>query len=65
LTVVQSQQLFIDDVQAFGQLPGVTVHDIAALSPEALREVFDGPGVTIGGFCNSKHCLFFNAVQGG
>jgi hypothetical protein len=45
------------DVATFGQYPGVNVLNVAEMSPSAISEVVNGPGVIIGGFCNSGACL--------
>jgi three-Cys-motif partner protein len=42
---------------ALGDLPGVTIHDVASMSPEAISGVLQRPGTIIGGFCDSTACL--------
>jgi hypothetical protein len=42
---------------AFGELPGVTIHDVTSMSPEAISGVLQRPGTIIGGFCDSTACL--------
>jgi RHS repeat-associated protein len=49
--------MFEDDVARFGGIPGVTVHDLPSMTPAAIRQVLEGPGTIIGGFCNSSVCL--------
>jgi hypothetical protein len=46
-----------DDVARFGDIPGVTVHDITSMSPGEIRDVLQRPGTIIGGFCDSAACL--------
>jgi hypothetical protein len=48
---------YSDDVVRFGDLPGVTVHNVPSMSSEAIREVLRSPGTIIGAFCHSKICL--------
>ena len=45
------------DVDKFGSLPGVTVHDVNKLSKKEMTDLLEGPGTIIGGFCNSAACL--------
>lgn len=43
--------------QILAKLSGVTVHDFDALTPVELNNMVNGPGTTIGGFCNSAVCI--------
>lgn len=45
------------DLERFGNLPGVTVHNLPDLAPEQIAELLRGPGTTIGAFCDSGACL--------
>lgn len=55
--VIIDRQMYLDDVAAFGEIPGVTVHDFSSLSSEQLNALLNGADTTIGGFCNSGICL--------
>jgi hypothetical protein len=37
--------------------PGVTVHDMTTFTPAQVNGMVNGPGTTIGAFCNSGACL--------
>ena len=56
-SLVPDASLFADDVRAFGNLPGVTVHDLPDMSPVEVSRVLISLGTIIGGFCNSGACL--------
>lgn len=45
--------LFAADVVKFGNLPGVTVHNIATMTKSQIGNVLNKPGTVIGGFCDS------------
>jgi RHS repeat-associated protein len=45
------------DVERFSGLSGVTVHNLPSMTPQEVRALLNGPGTTIGGFCNSGICL--------
>lgn len=49
---------------AFGDLPGVTVHDVPAMSSDEIGAVLRQPGAIIGGFCNSGACLATQCERG-
>jgi hypothetical protein len=49
--------LYLEDVRAFGNIEGVNVYNLPDLSPEEITGLLNGPGTTIGGFCNSGACL--------
>ena len=57
LSMRAEAELYQDDVQAFGNLPGVNVYNLPDLTPAEISELLNGPGTTIGGFCNSGACL--------
>ena len=48
--------LLLDDVERFGDLPGVQIHDFSSLSSSQRSSILNGPG-TIGGFCDSGACM--------
>jgi hypothetical protein len=56
-TLIKAPEFFEIDLAKFGDIPGVTVHDITTLSPAEIEGMVNGPGVTIGAFCNSAACL--------
>jgi hypothetical protein len=45
------------DVDTFGEISGVTVHNWTDLNPVRLNELLNGTDTVIGGFCNSGVCL--------
>jgi len=49
--------VFEFDAATLGQYEGVQVLNFAEMSPAAINGVVNGPGVIIGGFCNSGACL--------
>jgi RHS repeat-associated protein len=49
--------LFHADVKAFGNIPGVQVHNILDMSPAQIGELIRNPNTTIGGFCDSEAVL--------
>jgi RHS repeat-associated protein len=56
-TTKVASELFRQDLQRFGSIPGVSVFDFTALTPAARGSLLNGPGTTIGAFCNSGACL--------
>ena len=56
-SVVQDAQLFLDDVNAFGGSPNVSVYNVLSLGPSQISSLLNSAGVTIGAFCNSGKCL--------
>jgi len=48
--------LYADDVARFGNLPGVTVHNLPDLAPEEITSLLRGPGTTIGGMLWGEGC---------
>ena len=56
-SLVTDASLLADDVARFGDIPGVYIHDLPTMSPAQVREILDGPGTIIGGFCDSGACL--------
>lgn len=55
--MIPDASLYADDVARFGDLPGVTVHDVASMSPGGISDVLQRQGSVIGGFCDSAACL--------
>ena len=49
--------MFKADVARFGNVPGVKVHDITKMKSSEISDLLNGPGTTIGGFCDSGACL--------
>jgi hypothetical protein len=49
--------LYQADVARFGNLPGVTVYNFPEMTSGQINSLLNGPGTTIGGFCNSGACL--------
>ena len=62
-TMKAASEFLTADQAAFGSLPGVTVHDMTTVGPAQLSNMVNGPGTTIGAFCNSAAC--FSAVTAG
>ncbi len=56
-TITPEPSFYHADQAAFGSLPGVTVHDVSAMSESQIRNIVNAPGTTIGAFCNSGACL--------
>jgi len=46
-----------EDIAMFGQIEGVAIHDALSLSHSEISGMLNGPGTTIGAFCNSGACL--------
>jgi len=56
-SLIADASMLADDVAAFGKMPGVSVHDVASMSPAEISAVLQRPGTIIGGFCDSGACL--------
>jgi hypothetical protein len=56
-TMIPDASFLQADQAAFGNLPGVTVQDISTMSDSQISNTVNGPGTTIGAFCNSSACL--------
>jgi hypothetical protein len=56
-SMLADASMYADDVARFGDLPGVTIHDVASMSPEAISGLLQRPGTIIGGLCDSTACL--------
>lgn len=51
-------EFFRQDVERFGDLKGVTVHNISEMTDREISDILvDRPGTIIGGFCDSGSCL--------
>ena len=49
--------LYEADAARFGNLPDVNVYNFPEMTPGQINGLLNGPGTTIGGFCNSGACL--------
>jgi hypothetical protein len=56
-TMEAAAEFFQSDVAGFGDLPGVTVHDMTTLSPAQIESMVNGSGTTIAAFCDSAACI--------
>ncbi|MFD6663684.1 hypothetical protein ACFWDK_15125 [Micromonospora chalcea] len=56
-SLISDAGMYADDVKRFGSIPGVSVHNLPAMSSGEVKQVLEGPGTIIGGFCNSGVCL--------
>ncbi len=56
-SLLADASMLADDVAAFGKMPGVSVHNVASMSPAEISAVLKRPGTIIGGFCESGACL--------
>ena len=56
-SLIADASMLADDVAAFGKMPGVSVHNVASMSPAEISAVLQRPGTIIGGFCDSGACL--------
>jgi hypothetical protein len=50
-------RFLLEDMAKFGREPGVNVYNVLKLSPSEINRLMNGPGTTIGAFCNSGKCL--------
>jgi hypothetical protein len=50
-------EMHLFDVDTFGEIPGVTVHNFPELTPDQLKVLLNGKDTVIGGFCSSGACL--------
>lgn len=55
--MITDLSLYNADVNAFGNLPGVAIHNLPEMNPDQINSLLNGEGTTIGGFCNSAVCL--------
>ena len=56
-TTIADYSLYEADVATFGKIPGVNIYNVPSMTPGQIGSVLNGPGTTIGGFCNSGACL--------
>ena len=54
---ITDASFFAEDVGAFGHVPGVNIYNVPSMTPGEISGVLNGPGTTIGAFCNSGVCL--------
>ena len=60
----RGQDLLDEDTARWGDVDGVTVHDVRELEPQQVFDILeDSPGTVIAGFCNSEVCL--SGISGG
>ncbi|MBV9100382.1 MAG: hypothetical protein JO198_04980 [Candidatus Dormibacteraeota bacterium] len=55
--MVPERAFYEADLERFGGLNGVTVHNIPEMTDEQISDVLQRPGTVVGGFCNSLVCL--------
>jgi hypothetical protein len=46
-----------EDISTFGSIPGVTIYNVMTTGSSILTQLVNGPGTTIGAFCNSAAYL--------
>ncbi len=56
-SLISDAAMYADDVERFGSMPGVTVYNLPLMTPGSVKQVLEGSGTIIGGFCNSGVCL--------
>jgi hypothetical protein len=56
-TTIADFSLYEADVSKFGGIPGVKVYNLPSMTPGQIGNLLNGPGTTIGAFCNSGACL--------
>jgi RHS repeat-associated protein len=56
-TMKKELQFFADDVKAFGDLLGVTIHNINSMSKTQIQNIMKNDSTVIGAFCHSGACL--------
>jgi RHS repeat-associated protein len=56
--LMRAERAFLEgDKAAYGHLEGVNIFDVMRMSPGEISGVLQGPGTTIGAFCESGACL--------
>jgi hypothetical protein len=50
-------RFYVEDMERFGDLPGVVIHNLPTMSEGEVSAVLQGPGTIMGGFCHSAICL--------
>lgn len=56
--VMRAERAFFDaHIEMFGHLDGVNVFDVSRMSSGEISRLLQGPGTTIGAFCDSGACL--------
>jgi hypothetical protein len=56
-TTLVDSSLYRADLKEFRNIPGVNIYNFPDLTPMQIKSLLNGPGTTIGGFCNSGVCL--------
>ena len=56
-TWTSDASLVADDMMRFGTIPGVNVYNLEEMTSAEITALLNGPGTTIGAFCNSGVCL--------
>ena len=56
-TMIPDLSMYDADVGAFGNLEGVNVYNVPDMTSQQINGILNGPGTTIGGFCDSGACL--------
>lgn len=56
-TMKKELGFFADDVKVFGNLPGVTVHNLNSMSKTQIQNVMKNDSTVLGAFCHSGACL--------
>jgi hypothetical protein len=56
-SILPDAAMHAQDVARFGELEGVTIHNLPSMTPAEVQQVLRGPGTIIGGFCDSAACL--------
>jgi RHS repeat-associated protein len=54
---IAEYEFFAADTEAFGHIPGVTVHNVMGMTESQIARTLNGSGTIIGAFCNSRACL--------
>jgi RHS repeat-associated protein len=52
-----SAEILQEDVSLFSNIPRVNIYNIDQMTSAQIRNIINGPGTTIGAFCNSGACL--------
>jgi hypothetical protein len=56
--MISNPAFYNSDLARFGNIPNVNIINVMDLTPEEIQAYLNGPGVTIGAFCNSLACLY-------
>jgi hypothetical protein len=55
-TTIADYSLYDADVATFGRIRGVNIYNVPSMTSGEIGSVLNGPGTTIGTFCNSGAC---------